>query len=110
LRFFLPNASGPSAFDQAPVSEILTQALYQGVLVVFVAMLLYTFAVRRLGTQTVALLMAFVPVFSALAAVPLLDEPLSATTLAGLAAVTAGAVLGARQGGALPSAHACKVT
>ena len=100
----------PSAFDQAPVSEILTQALYQGVLVVFVAMLLYTFAVRRLGTQTVALLMAFVPVFSALAAVPLLDEPLSATTLAGLAAVTAGAVLGARQGGALPSAHACKVT
>ncbi|SFH41155.1 hypothetical protein SAMN05216299_11144 [Nitrosospira sp. Nsp14] len=52
--------------------------------------------------------MAFVPVFSALAAVPLLDEPLSATTLAGLAAVTAGAVLGARQGGPLPSAHACK--
>jgi drug/metabolite transporter (DMT)-like permease len=41
--------------------------------------------------------MAFVPVFSALAAVPLLGESLSGITLAGLGAVTAGAVLGARQ-------------
>jgi drug/metabolite transporter (DMT)-like permease len=85
-----------STFGHAPVSEIAAQALYQGLLVVFVAMLLYTFAVRRLGTQTVALLMAFVPVLSALAAVPLLREALSETTLAGLAAVTAGAVLGVR--------------
>ena len=34
---------------------------------------------------------------SALAAVPLLDEPLSALALAGLAAVTAGAVVGTRR-------------
>lgn len=87
----------PSTLDQAPVTEILMQAVYQGVLVVFVAMLLYTQAVRRLGPQTVALLMAVVPGLSALAAVPLLDEPLSLLALAGLAAVTAGAVLGARQ-------------
>ncbi|KIO50062.1 DMT family transporter [Nitrosospira sp. NpAV] len=86
----------PSTLVLAPLSEIATQAIYQGVLVVFVAMLLYTFAVRRLGSQTVALLMAFVPVISALAAVPLLGEPLSVLTLAGLGAVTAGAVLGAR--------------
>ena len=87
----------PSTLDQAPVTEILMQAVYQGVLVVFVAMLLYTQAVRRLGPQTVALLMAVVPGLSALAAVPLLDEPLSLLALAGLAAVTAGAGLGARQ-------------
>jgi drug/metabolite transporter (DMT)-like permease len=87
----------PSTLDQALVSETATQALYQRVLVVFVAMLLYTFAVRTLGTQTVALVMAFVPVLSALAAVPLLGESLSGTALAGLGAVTAGAVLGARQ-------------
>lgn len=73
------------------------QAVYQGVLVVFVAMLLYTLAVRHLGPQTVALLMAVVPGLSALAAVPVLGEPLSLLALAGLAAVTAGAVLGARQ-------------
>jgi drug/metabolite transporter (DMT)-like permease len=98
--FFLP-----STLAQAPVAEIALQAVYQGVLVVFVAMVLYTFAVRQLGAQTVALLMAFVPGLSALAAVPLLGEPLSLLTLAGLGAVTLGAVLAARAvpGGASPS-------
>ncbi|SEO86769.1 DMT family transporter [Nitrosovibrio sp. Nv6] len=87
----------PSTLGQATISEIAVQAVYQGVLVVFVAMLLYTFSVRRLGSQTVALLMAFVPVISALAAMPLLGEPLSLLTLTGLGAVTAGAVLGVRE-------------
>jgi drug/metabolite transporter (DMT)-like permease len=59
-------------------------------------MLLYSFAINRLGSHTVTLQMAFVPVISALAAVPLLNEPLSLLTLGGLIAVTAGAVLGAR--------------
>ena len=87
----------PSTLDQAPLAEILMQSVYQGVLVVFVAMLLYTQAVRHLGPQAVALRMGVVPGLSALAAVPVLDEPLSLLALAGLAAVTAGAVLGARQ-------------
>jgi drug/metabolite transporter (DMT)-like permease len=86
----------PSTLDQAPVAEVAMQAIYQGVLVVFVAMMLYTFAVRCLGGQTVALMMAIVPGLSALAAVPVLGEPLSVFTLAGLGAVTLGAVLGAR--------------
>ncbi len=86
----------PSRLTQAPLSEIAAQALYQGVLVVFISMLLYSFAINRLGPHTVALQMAFVPVISALAAVPLLDEPISLLTLAGLIAVTIGAVLGAR--------------
>ncbi len=86
----------PSTLDQAPAAEIAMQAIYQGVLVVFVAMMLYTFAVRRLGAQTVALLMAIVPGLAAVAAVPVLGEPLSMLTLAGLGAVTAGALLGAR--------------
>ncbi|MBW8078312.1 MAG: EamA family transporter [Gallionella sp.] len=86
----------PSTLSQAPIAEIAMQALYQGVLVVFVAMMLYTFAVRRLGAQTVALLMAIVPGLSALAAVPVLGEPLSWLTLAGLGAVTTGAIFGAR--------------
>lgn len=86
----------PSSLVQAPFSEIAAQALYQGVLVVFISMLLYSFAINRLGPHTVALQMAFVPVISALAAVLLLDEPISLLTLAGLFAVTTGAVLGAR--------------
>jgi len=89
--FFLPSTLG-----QAPPAEIAIQAAYQGILVVFVAMLLYTFAVRSLGAQTVTLLMAIVPGLAALAAVPVLGEPISMFTLAGLAAVTMGAMLGAR--------------
>jgi drug/metabolite transporter (DMT)-like permease len=88
----------PSTLGRAPAAEIAMQAAYQGVLVVFVAMLLYTFAVRQLGPQPVALMMAVVPGLSALAAVPVLGEPLSLLSLAGLTAVTAGAVLGARPG------------
>jgi hypothetical protein len=71
---FLPNA-----LYRVPVSEIATHALYtkcsgrvQGVLVVFIAMLLYSCTIRCLGTPKVALLIAFVPILSALAAVPLL--------------------------------------
>lgn len=86
----------PSTLSQAPASEILMQAVYQGIFVVFIAMLTYTLAVRHLGPQTVALLMAVVPGLSAVAAVPVLGEPLSTLSLAGLAAVTIGAVLGAR--------------
>jgi drug/metabolite transporter (DMT)-like permease len=87
----------PSTLGHAPLAEIAMQAAYQGVLVVFVAMMLYTFAARRLGAQTVTLLMAIVPGISALAAVPVLGEPLSLLTMAGLGAVTMGAVLGARK-------------
>lgn len=86
----------PSTMAQAPLAEIAMQAAYQGILVVFVAMLLYTFAARCLGPQTLTLLMAVVPGVSAVAAVPVLGEPVSALTLAGLAAVTVGAILGAR--------------
>jgi drug/metabolite transporter (DMT)-like permease len=87
----------PSTMVHAPVAEIAIQAIYQGVLVVFVAMMLYSFAVRCLGAQTVALMMAIVPGLAALSAVPVLGEPLSLFTLAGLGAVTMGAMLGARQ-------------
>ncbi len=89
--FFLP-----STMSRAPVAEIAIQAAYQGILVVFVAMLLYTYAVRSLGAQTVTLLMAIVPGLATVAAVPILGEPLSPYTVAGLSAVTMGAMLGAR--------------
>jgi len=86
----------PSTMGQAPHAEIAIQAIYQGVLVVFVAMMLYSFSVRVLGAQAVALMMAIVPGLAAVSAVPVLGEPLSLLTLAGLGAVTMGAVFGAR--------------
>ncbi len=86
----------PSKLSSAGHSEIALQALYQGVLVVFVALLLYAQAVRQLGPQIVALVLGMVPVLASLAAVPLLGEPLSLLALAGLTAVTVAAVLGVR--------------
>jgi drug/metabolite transporter (DMT)-like permease len=100
----------PSTMSQAPVTEIAIQAIYQGVLVVFVAMLLYTFAVRNLGAQTVVLLMAFVPGLAALSAVPVLGEPLSLLTMAGLGAVTIGALFASRQSSARPTGFGDKMT
>lgn len=97
----------PSTMSQAPHAEIAIQAIYQGVLVVFVAMMLYSFAVRVLGAQSVALMMAIVPGLAAVSAVPVLGEPLSLLTLAGLGAVTMGAVLGAR-GSPLRSAQSAQ--
>ena len=86
----------PSTLSLAPAHEIAMQALYQGVLVVFVALITYAHAVRQLGPQIVALTLAMVPVLASLGAVPLLDEPLSMLALSGLLAVTAAAVLGVR--------------
>ena len=73
-------------------------------------MLLYTFAVRNLGAQTVVLLMAFVPGLAALSAVPVLGDPLSLLTIAGLGAVTIGAVFASRQPSARPAGFGDKIT
>lgn len=86
----------PSNLHNAGHGEIVLQALYQGVLVVFVALILFAQAVRQLGTQIVSLVLALVPVVASLAAVPVLGEPLSLLALAGLAAVTGSAILGVR--------------
>jgi drug/metabolite transporter (DMT)-like permease len=86
----------PSNLHSATHGEIALQALYQGVLVVFVALILFAQAVRQLGPQVVSLVLALVPVVASLAAVPVLGEPLSLLALAGLAAVTSSAILGVR--------------
>ena len=48
----------PKAVSLAPWSEIAMQGIYQGVLVVFVAMILYTRAVADIGASPVSLIMA----------------------------------------------------
>jgi drug/metabolite transporter (DMT)-like permease len=88
----------PSTLRQASLGELALQGLYQGVLVVFVALVLFARAVHQLGPRIVSTVLATVPVVASLAAVPLLGEPLSALALAGLAAVTASALLGVRLG------------
>ncbi len=86
----------PKALDSAPLSAILLQGLYQGLGASIVAMALFLRAVALIGPERTGVLTTFVPVLSGLAAVPLLDEPLTPSLIAGLVLVSAGALLATR--------------
>ena len=82
----------PSRLDAAPAGEVALQSLYQGVLVVIVAMVLFVRAQAALGPLRLNMFMAMVPVLATLLSVPLLGEPLSAWPLLGLLCVSVGAL------------------
>jgi len=85
----------PKAITTVPLSFVLWQGLYQGILAASIAGLLFAYAIHHVGPQRATLMLAMVPGISAVAAVPLLGEPLDAVTIAGVVLVTIGAVLGA---------------
>lgn len=89
----------PKAVALASTQQLILQGVYQGFIAAVVAGLLYAYASQQIGALKAALMLALVPAISALAAVPLLNEPLVTTTLAGLLCVTLGAILGALPGG-----------
>ncbi len=85
----------PKAITTVPLSFILMQGVYQGILAASIAGLLFAYAIHNIGTQRATLMLAMVPGISAVAAVPLLRESLDAVTIAGVVLVTIGAILGA---------------
>ena len=85
----------PKAITTVPLSFILLQGVYQGILAASIAGLLFAYAIHNIGTQRATLMLAMVPGISAVAAVPLLRESLDAVTIAGVVLVTIGAILGA---------------
>jgi drug/metabolite transporter (DMT)-like permease len=82
-----------SQLAAAPWSEILIQAVFQGVLSAIVALLLYTRAVALLGAARGAVFAALVPSFSLLVAIPVLHELPTRLQLSGVGLVTLGMVL-----------------
>ncbi len=84
----------------APAGEVIFQALYQGVGVAIVALVLYAFAIRVLGAAFASLFMPLVPVFGVLLAIPGLGEVPTAVQVAGMLAVSAGMGLAAARRGA----------
>ncbi|MGH7390061.1 MAG: DMT family transporter [Candidatus Rokuibacteriota bacterium] len=87
---------------QAPPGEVLFQAVYQGVGVAILALLLYTWAIRVLGAAVASLLMPLIPVFGVLLAVPVLGEVPASLQVVGMLAVSLGMALAAartREGG-----------
>jgi len=86
------------ALLQIPAHELLLQAGVQGVLIGAVSIFVYTRAVASLGPATMALFTAAVPCVTTLAAIPLLGETPSPTSLLGVAAVTLGMIVSLRKG------------
>ncbi|HMN21670.1 MAG TPA: DMT family transporter [Ottowia sp.] len=88
----------PTRLAQAPLAEILLQALFQGVGVVVIAGITFVIMVQVFGPVRSMMLTALVPGLSALGAVALLGEPLGWNLAAGLALVTLGILFGVRTG------------
>lgn len=86
----------PSRLAVAPWSELLFQGFYQGAIAMLLAGVAFTQVVSTFGPLRTTMITALVPVLAALAAVPLLGEPLGALPLAGLVCVTLGLLLGLR--------------
>ena len=86
---------------QLPLGEITVQAIFQGVLVTIVSLLLYGRAVAILGASGGAAFGALVPALSALLAIPLLDEWPNETDWVAILLISAGVYLAS--GGPLPS-------
>jgi drug/metabolite transporter (DMT)-like permease len=84
---------------EAPLADVAVQALFQGILVTIVSLLLYGRAIAILGASAGAAFAALVPVLSASFAMPLLGEWPSETDWVGIAAIAAGVYL-ASGGGA----------
>lgn len=88
--------SGPSLAGAA-WSDILIQAVFQGVFLGVVSIFVYTRAVALLGAQETALFTAAVPCITTGLAVVMLHEIPSATALVGVAIVTTGMVVAMRR-------------
>lgn len=84
----------PSRLVAADPGEIVFQAFFQGIVAVFVALTLYTRALRAIGANHLTTITAAVPGVTAILAISLLGEPLGALALAGLALVCAAVALG----------------
>ncbi len=85
----------PKNITQAPMQDILLQAVFQGIFVVCIAMILFIKATELLGPVRVAMLMSLVPALGAMLAVPVVGESLTRAAIVGVALVTTGALLGA---------------
>ena len=96
----------PKQMMAAPWIDIVWNGVFQGVLALVVSMSLYTRVVQAFGPSRTTMITAVCPGLAALIAVPVLGEPLSALVLMGLAAVTAGMVVGVVGVGGKPPAAA----
>lgn len=82
----------PKQLESASYLHMVEQGLFHGVFVVIIAMLTYIGAIERLGAFKTGSLLALAPFLAALAAVPLLNEPLNLAIALGLLGMGIGAL------------------
>jgi len=100
---------GPSQLLAVPWTVLLVQAVLHGVLTQVLSVVLFNFAVTRLGAARAALCGALVPALVAVGATLFLDEPPGAAELPGLGALTVGVWLASRRtAGPSPSCAATR--
>lgn len=87
----------PSHLADAPWSELLFQAVFQGVGSVAISGITFNLMIRHYGPVRSTMITALVPGLSAMGAVAVLGEPLHWHLLAGLALVTCGILFGVRK-------------
>lgn len=87
----------PKHLPEAAIDVVLLQGVYQGIVAATLAGMFYNHANHAIGPHKASLTLALVPGITAVAAVPILGEPLSALAICGVVLVTVGAVFGAMQ-------------
>ncbi|TDU28383.1 EamA-like transporter family protein [Panacagrimonas perspica] len=95
--FYLPiyALALPKNLLQTPMEQVVLQAVFQGVIVVCVAMWTYAKAAELIGPSKLAVLTSLVPATATLMAIPILGESLSAAAAIGVALTSIGALMGA---------------
>jgi drug/metabolite transporter (DMT)-like permease len=88
---------GFSRLAAVPVQDIMFQAFFQGIVVAIVALLLFSFAVQRLGASATGAFPPLSPVIASVIGYMLLGDTLDLPSLLGLVAVLAGVLIAARE-------------
>jgi drug/metabolite transporter (DMT)-like permease len=88
----------PKEIAAAPLSMIVIQSAFQGIVATILAMFAYLKALSLIGPERAAAFLALVPIVTGVAAVPLLDEPLTTWLAAGTVFVSLGSYIASRYG------------
>ena len=88
----------PKELAAAPLSMIVIQSAFQGIVATILAMFAYLKTLELLGAERTAAFLAMVPIVIGVAAVPLLDEALTPWLSAGIIFVSLGSYIASRYG------------
>jgi len=87
---------GVDKLNAIPINEIYIQGFLQGVGSSIIAMLLFTYSIKKIGANHATLLSPFIPLLTAIMAIPVLNEKLSTMQWFGVLLIISGVIFAAR--------------